>query len=295
MAETLRKTVAVATDTNSGITEAQAHQLGVYLVPMPVIIDGQTYFENETISQETFFQRLNGGAEVSTSQPPVGLLLDRWDALLKTFDQVIYIPMSSALSGSCQTAKMLAAEYQGRVLVVDNHRISIPQRQSVLDALYLLSQGKTAEEVTAYLDVDGMAASAYVAVNTLEFLKKSGRVTAAGAAVATMLNIKPILQIQGGKLDAFKKSRGMHAATEVMIAALRKDRETRFAGRPVAIRAGFAGDPVAGEAWRAALQAAFPDISVGMDPLPISISSHTGDGALGACITWDILPAGWPR
>ena len=281
--------IAVLTDTNSGINPDQAARYGIHLVSMPVIIDDETYFENESIFQDEFFQRLREGACVSTSQPAPGALMDCWEGLLRRYDEIIYLPMSSGLSGSFQTAAMLAEEYDGSVHVVDNHRISVTLRQSVLEAKHLASQGKTAQEIAAYLEQDGLEASIYVAVNTLEYLKKSGRVTAAGAAVGTILNIKPVLQIQGGKLDAYKRARGMHQAMQMMIDGLKYDQAHRFAGKKMVIRAAYSGDAETGAIWQAELQTAFPGMSIGLDPLPISISCHTGDGALGAGIMKDIF------
>ena len=281
--------IAVLTDTNSGINPDQAAQYGIHLVSMPVIIDDETYFENESISQDEFFQRLREGACVSTSQPAPGVLMDCWEGLLERYEEIVYLPMSSGLSGGCQTAAMLAAEYGGSVHVVDNHRISVTLRQSVLEAKHLASQGKTAQEIAAYLEQDGLEASIYVAVNTLEYLKKSGRVTAAGAAIGTILNLKPVLQIQGGKLDAYRKARGMRLAMQTMIDGLKQDQTGRFAGQKLTIRATYSGDAEAGAAWQAELQKAFPEMTIGLDPLPISISCHTGDGALGAGIMKDIF------
>ena len=281
--------IAILTDTNSGINPDQAAQYGIHLVSMPVIIDDETYFENESISQDEFFQRLREGACVSTSQPAPGVLMDCWEGLLERYDEIIYLPMSSGLSGSCQTAAMLAEEYDGSIHVVDNHRISVTLRQSVLEAKHLADQGKTAQEIVAYLEQDGLEASIYVAVNTLEYLKKSGRVTAAGAAVGTILNIKPVLQIQGGKLDAYKRARGMHQAMQMMIDGLKYDQAHRFAGKKTVIRAAYSGDAEAGAIWQAELQTAFPGMSIGLDPLPISISCHTGDGALGVGMMKEII------
>ena len=283
------ETIAILTDTNSGITPDQAARYGIYLVSMPVIIDEETYFENESISQDEFFQRLREGACVSTSQPAPGVLMDCWEGLLERYEEIVYLPMSSGLSGGCQTAAMLAAEYGGSVHVVDNHRISVTLRQSVLEAKHLASQGKTAQEIAAYLEQDGLEASIYVAVNTLEYLKKSGRVTAAGAAIGTILNIKPVLQIQGGKLDAYKKARGMSAAMQSMIDGLKQDQVGRFAGQKLTIRAAYSGDAEAGAAWQAELQKAFPEMTIGLDPLPISICCHTGEGALGVGMMKDIF------
>jgi DegV family protein with EDD domain len=285
----MHEQIAVLTDTNSGITPEQAARYGIYLVAMPVIIDDETYFENESIFQEEFFQRLREGACVSTSQPAPGMLMDCWEKLLEHYDEIIYLPMSSGLSGGCQTATMLAEEYGGSVNVVDNHRISVTLRQSVLEAKHLAGQGKTAQEIVAYLEKDGLESSIYVAVNTLEYLKKSGRVTAAGAAIGTILNLKPVLQIQGGKLDAFRKARGMRQAMQAMIDGLKEDQAERFSGQKLTIRAAYSGDAEAGAAWQAKLQKAFPEVTIELDPLPISISCHTGEGALGVGMMKDIL------
>lgn len=285
----MNQKVAVVTDTNSGISPEEAQALGISLISMPVIVDEETYFENESITQEDFFTRLRTGASVSTSQPAPGVLMDCWEDLLTRYDEVLFLPMSSGLSGTCQTAAMLSQEYNGKVHVIDNHRISVTLRQSVLEACALLRQGKTAQETADYLEKDGLNAGIYIAVNTLELLKKSGRVTAAGAAVGTVLNIKPVLQIQGGKLDAYKKVRGMRAAMQAMIEGIKDDRRRRFAGQKVTIRAAYSGDAAEGAVWRDALQEAFPDLTIGMDPLPISICCHIGEGALGVGLMPDIL------
>lgn len=285
----MEEKIAIVTDTNSGITSQQANQYGVYLVAMPVMIDGSTYFENESIFQEGFFQRLRQGASVSTSQPAPGALIELWERLLENYEEIIYLPMSSGLSGSCQSAIVVAQEYDGRVHVVDNHRISVTLRQSVLEAKYLADQGKSADEIVQYLEQDGLESSIYIAVNTLEYLKQSGRVTAAGAAIGTILNIKPVLQIQGGKLDAYKKARGMKGAMQAIIEGLEQDRNVRFAGQKMMIRAAYSGDPENGELWRAELQKAFPGFHIEKDPLPISVACHTGDGALGVGMMRDIF------
>lgn len=285
----MKEKIVIVTDTNSGISPAQAEEYGVYLVAMPVIIDGTTYFENESICQKDFFERLHQGADVSTSQPAPGALVERWEPLLERYEEIIYLPMSSGLSASCQSALMLAQDYGGRVHVVDNHRISVTLRQSVLEAKLMADQGKNADEIVEYLERDGLESSIYIAVNTLEYLKRSGRVTAAGAAIATVLNLKPVLQIQGGKLDAYKKARGMKAAMQAIIEGLKQDRDVRFAGQKLTIRAAYSGDPENGEVWRAELQKAFPEFRIEKDPLPISIACHVGDGALGVGIMKDIL------
>ncbi len=285
----MKEKTAIVTDTNSGITSQQANQYGVYLVAMPVMIDGNTYFENESIFQEEFFRRLRQGAGVSTSQPAPGALIELWERLLEDYEEIIYLPMSSGLSGSCQSAIVVAQEYGGRVHVVDNHRISVTLRQSVLEAKHMANQGKSAGEIVQYLEQDGLNSSIYIAVNTLEYLKQSGRVTAAGAAIGTILNIKPVLQIQGGKLDAYKKARGMKGAMQAIIEGLEQDRNVRFAGQKMMIRAAYSGDPENGELWRAELEKAFPGYHIEKDPLPISVACHTGDGALGVGMMRDIF------
>ena len=212
--------VAVMTDTNSGLTPAQAKELGVYLLPMPILIDGNAYYEHQSITPKEFYEKMRAKADISTTQPSPADLMDLWEEILKTHDEVVHIPMSSGLSGSHETAAGFAREFNGRVHVVDNHRISVTMRQSVLEALQMTKDGKTGAEIKAYLEKDGLESSIYIAVNTLEYLKKGGRVTAAGAAIGTVLNIKPVLQIQGGKLDAYKKVRGMKAAIKAIIDGL---------------------------------------------------------------------------
>ena len=228
-------------------------------------------------------------ADISTAQPSPADLMDLWEEILKTHDEIVHIPMSSGLSGSCETAAGFAKEFDGRVLVVDNHRISVTMRQSVLEALQMTKDGKTGTEIKEYLEKDGLDSSIYIAVNTLEYLKKGGRVTAAGAAIGSVLNIKPVLQIQGGKLDAYKKVRGMKAAIKAIIDGLKQDEAVRFKGQKLLIRAAYSGDDSVGEMWQAELQKAFPEYTIEKDPLPLSIACHTGADALGAGIMKDIL------
>ena len=275
---------AIVVDTNSGIMPEEAAHMGISLIPMPFLIDGKEYLEGENCSQEFFFERLAAGAEVGTSQPSPGGIAELWERLLEENDAVLHFPMSSSLSGSCQTAKALALDYPGRVFVVDNRRISVTLRESVRGAQRLLAEGKSAEEVRRILEERGGESSIYIAVNTLEYLKKGGRVTAAGAAMGTLLNLKPVLQIQGGKLDAFKKCRGMAAACDAMLQAIEKDLRERFPGREMRLFAAYSGDRAAGESWLGQVRAAFPEREVELAALPLSICCHIGSGALAiAC------------
>ena len=276
---------AIVTDTNSGISASQAEAMGIHLIPMPFFIGGETYYEGKDISHALFFQKMADGVEVSTSQPSPADIIALWESLLEDHDAVLHFPMTSGLSGSCASAKALAREYGGRVLVVDDKRISVTLMQSVRNALTLLAQGKTAGEVRDILEAESYDSSIYIAVNTLEYLKKSGRVTAAGAAMASILSIKPVLQIQGDKLDAYKKVRGMNHAKTVLMNALRKDLDTRFKNLEMNVFAGYSGgDPALGEAWLEEVQREFPEYEVELISLPLSICCHTGGGALGvAC------------
>jgi DegV family protein with EDD domain len=284
----VKNRIAILTDTNSGLSPEQAKAHGIDMVPMPVVINDETFFEHQSIDQNEFFNRLRQGASVRTSQPTPSMLMEIWDRLLEKNDHIIYLPMSSGLSGSYETACSMAQEYSGRVYPVDNHRISVTLRQSVLEAKYYADLGMRTEEIVQELEKDGLNASIYLAVNTLEYLKRGGRVTPAGAAVGTVLNIKPVLQIQGQRLDAYRKVRGMKAAMSEMIHALKYDRTAKFNGQKIAIRAAYSGDEKLGEAWRAELQTAFPDLLIEKDALSVSISCHTGEGALGVGIMRDI-------
>lgn len=277
---------AVMTDTNSGITKEEAEALGIFLIPMPVIIDGRVGYEGIDLTQEVFYESLNGGKDVTTSQPSPGDVLAMWDEILDMgYDELVHIPMSSGLSNSCETAIGLALDYGGRVEVVDNHRISVPMRESVLEAKKLADSGAPAKKIKEDLEARAYEASIYIAVDTLEYLKKGGRVTAAGAALGAVLNIKPVLTIQGDKLDAFAKVRGMKKAKCVMIEALKRDMDTRFKDvdkRQIRLAAAGAGlSPEEAEGWRSALEEAFPGMDVYYNPLSLSIGSHTGPGAAG--------------
>ena len=275
--------IAVMTDTNSSITTKEAKELGIYLVQMPFIIDDEECIEDVNCTYDEFCERLDNGAEVSTAQPALGELLDSWDEILKTYDKILYIPMSSALSGSCETAKGMALDYDGKVLVIDNKRISISQRRSALDALTMINRGMSAEEIKTYLENDAFNSSIYLAVNTLELLKKSGRITSAAATIATIMNIKPVLQIQGGKLDSYAKERGMKKAEKIMLHAIEQDQEKRFSQGNSRIYAAYSGNAEEGEEWLKTVREYFKDPTIELYRLPISIVCHisTGVHAIG--------------
>ena len=279
--------IAITTDTNSGITPEEAGKHGIPLLAMPIIIDGQEYFEGVDISYDEFFERLANGADVSTSQPSVYSLTTFWDNVLNTYDYIVHIPMSSSLSSSCDTAKGLAKNYNGKVFVADNKRISISQAQSVYDAQKMVQDGMSAEEIVKKLEADAYCNSIYLAVNTLELLKKSGRVTKAGAALATVLNLKPVLQIQGGKLDAFAKARGMANAKKTMLEAAKNDLADRFAGKKVRVDIAYSGALESALEWQKEVQKFFGNKELKMYRLPLSICCHVGAGvaALG-CIEY---------
>lgn len=284
------KKVAIMTDSNSGITQAQAKTLGINVVPMPFYINGELYYEDINLTREAFFQKLGQDAAISTSMPAPGDIMDRWDQLLKSFDQVIYIPMSSGLSSSCQTAATLAEDsYEGKVFVVNNQRISVTQRQSVLDAMKLAENGAEGQEIQDLLEKTRFDSSIYITVDTLKYLKKGGRITPAAAAFGTLLRIKPVLQIQGEKLDAFAKCRTMKQARSTMLAAVEKDRTERFglADHPekVLIAGAYTCSEEEAEDWRREIQAAYPDQDIVLDPLSLSVSCHIGPGSVAVTVS----------
>ena len=279
--------VAVVSDSNSGITQEQAGQLGVTVLPMPFFVGEQTYYEDIDLTQEEFYRKLSDKTEISTSMPLVGNVTDIWDELLKEYDELVHIPMSSGLSGSCETAMMLAQEYNGRVQVVNNQRISVTQRQSVLDAVALAEMGKRAGEIKEILERDKLESSIYIMVDTLYYLKKGGRITPAAAALGTLLKLKPVLQIQGEKLDAFAKARTVKQAKSLMIEAMRNDFENRFQdpeGKHMHLQIAYTYDREAAEDFKQEVQEAFPGMDIHMDPLSLSVSCHIGPGSLAlAC------------
>lgn len=280
--------VAILTDSNSGITQLESVGLGVYVVPMPFFIDGEQYLEGINLTQEEFYEKLKGDADISTSQPSIGELQDWYDRLLEEYDEVVFIPMSSGLSGTCQSATMLAQDYDGRVCVVNNQRISVTQRQSVIDAKALAMKGYSAAQIKDILERDKMNSSIYITLETLKYLKKGGRITPAAAAIGTVLNLKPVLQIQGEKLDAFAKARGKQAAKNLILKALESDLTTRFEkeykeGR-VYLAAAYAGNEDESKEWAAMLTEKYPNLQFAIAPLSLSVSCHIGYGAIAAAL-----------
>ena len=277
--------IAIVTDSNSGITQAQGKELGIHVIPMPFYINEELFFEDITLTQDEFYQKLAEDAEISTSQPSPGDVIDLWEKLLEEYDEIIHIPMSSALSSSCETAFMLAKDFEGKVHIIDNQRISVTMRQSVLDAIEMAEMGMTASEIEKVLMREKLEASIYITVDTLKYLKKGGRVTPAAAALGTVLNLKPVLQIQGGKLDSYAKVRGMKAAKKNMIEAIRNDIEQRFAGKHVQLMIAYTCSEEEAMKWKEELEAKFPEHEIThVDRLSLSVSCHIGPGAIAvAC------------
>lgn len=280
--------IAIMTDSNCGIMPDEGRDLGIYVLPMPVIIDGQTYYEGIDITLDEFFKKQTEGADITTSQPSPGDVEAMWTELLKTHDEVLFVPMSGGLSNTCQTALMLSGEdeFAGRIFVVNNRRISVTQAQSVLDAKLLAEEGKTASEIKEILEAEALDASIYIAVDTLEYLKKGGRITAAAAAIGTVLKLKPVLTIQGDKLDSFAKARGLKAAFRIMLNAVKNDISSRFShlGEDSVLKVGIANtlmEPEKLEMFKDEMKKNFPDMELFYLPLTMSIGTHTGPGALG--------------
>ncbi len=283
---------AVMTDSNSGITPEEGKKIGIYSLPMPVIIEGDVFYEGKNITQEEYYGAMTSGKNVTTSQPSPGGVMDMWDGILKEgYEQVVYIPMSSALSASCHAAIQLLEEYDGKVQVVDDHRISVTMRESVLEAKWMANQGMTAEEIKKKLEENAYNSSIYIAVDTLEYLKKGGRVTAAGAAIGAVLNIKPVLTIQGEKLDAFTKVRGMKKAELKMLEAIEEDLNTRFADVDrKQLRLGAAGTfqkQEDADQWYKMVKDTFENEidDIYYDSLSFSIGCHVGPNAIGIGIS----------
>ena len=277
--------VAIVTDSNSGISQAEGKELGIYVIPMPFLVDGKLYFEDVDMNKEQFYHFLENDADLSTSQPSPGDVMDLWDKLLKEYDEIVHIPMSSGLSASCSTAMGLARDYDGKVQVVDNQRISVTMQQSVMDAKHLVAAGKSAAQIKEILEKEALESSIYLMVDTLKYLKKGGRITPAAALLGSALNLKPILQIQGDKLDAYKKVRGVKAAKKNMLEAMKKEVEGRFSDYvtkgQLKLHVAYTTDEETAKQWKEEVQNMFPDIAITrMDPLSFSVTCHTGPGVL---------------
>lgn len=283
----MEKRIAIVTDSNSGITQAQAKEYGVTVLPMPFMINEETFYEDITLSQPEFYERLESGVNVVTSQPSPESVLELWEELLKEYDEIVHIPMSSGLSGSCQSAMMLSEDFDGKVQVVNNQRISVTQRQSVLDAKMLADRGMDAAQIKDFLEKDKFNSSIYIMLDTLYYLKKGGRITPAAAAIGTMLKLKPVLQIQGEKLDAFAKARTVNQGKSIMMTAIRNDMETRFGGATadnIWLEVAYTKNLDAAQQLVEELQKEFPGFDIVCNPLSLSISCHIGPGALAiAC------------
>ena len=281
--------IAIVTDSNSGITQAEAEKLGIYVLPMPFMIGGETFFEGVNLTQEEFYRKLRTGVPVSTSQPAPDSVLRLWRRLLLDYDQVVHIPMSSGLSGSCQTAVMLADDFDGRVQVVNNQRISVTQRRSVEDAIRLAGEGMDAAQIREFLEKDKFNSSIYIMVDTLFYLKKGGRITPAAAALGTLLRLKPVLQIHGEKLDAFAKARTTASARQIMLNAVMNDVTQRF-HRPLSdcgmwVDFAHTQNEEAILDFQKEVLAHFPGAESHVDPLSLSVSCHIGPGALAVAVT----------
>lgn len=284
--------VAIVTDSNSGITQAEAKELGVYVLPMPFYIDEQLYYEEIDLSQEQFYEMLKDDKDIKTSSPIIGEVADMWDKLLTEYDEVVHIPMSSGLSSSCAGATVLAEDYEGRVQVVDNQRISVTMRRSVIDAKMLADKGMSAYDIKKVLEKEKLEASIYIMVDTLYYLKKGGRITPAAAALGTMLKLKPVLQIQGQKLDAYAKARSVKQAKEIIIKAIGKDFAERFKkadGMNMCMDIAYSYDRQAAEEFAKEVAEAFPGhVETVIQPLSLSVSCHIGPGALAVAISHKI-------
>lgn len=280
--------VRIITDSNSGITVEEARELGVTVLPMPFSINEEVYFEQESLTHEQFYEELAAGKDIMTTQPSPGQVMGIWDEALKEYDEIVYIPMSSGLSGSYQTAAMLAEDYEGKVHVVNNQRISVTQRQSVLDALRLLKAGKSAKEIKDILEADKFNSSIYLMVDTLVYLKKGGRITPAAAALGTLLKLKPVLQIQGERLDAFAKARTVSQAKSIIINAVKSDIDKRFGGlskENISLHMAYAHDLDRILEFKEEVLKEFPGYDINLYPLSLSVATHIGPGCIALAVT----------
>lgn len=281
------KKIAIVTDSNSGITQEEADKWGIYVVPMPFIFNDEVYYEGVNLDQAKFYEIQASGTKITSSQPTIGDIIELWESLLKSYDEIVYIPMSSMLSGSCEKAELFARDYEGKVFVVDNKRISVTMKASVLDAVKMAKDGKTAKQIKQYLEETALDSSIYLMVDTLKYLKQGGRITATAAAIGTILGIKPILQIQGGKLDSYAKVKNIKVAKQKIIEALKKDLETRF--REIAeigklhMSVAHTQNEENAMFFAEELKKEFPNLKLDyVDPLSLSIATHTGPKVLAA-------------
>ena len=283
-----RKT-GIVTDSNSGITQAAGKELGIWVLPMPFYINEELFLEEITLSQEEFYKRLEEDADISTSQPAPADVTELWDRVLEECEEIVHIPMSSGLSSSCETAVMLSQKYDGKVQVVNNQRISVTQRQSVMDAIRLVEAGKGAAEIKEILEAVKFDSDIYITVDTLKYLKKGGRLTPAAAAIGTVLNLKPVLRIKGEKLDAFSKTRGWKSAKKTMIKAAETAMKEEFSDckgpEDIYLEAAYTGNREEAEEWKKELEEAFPGFPIHMDPLSLSVACHIGPGAKAVALT----------
>ncbi|MBR5475113.1 MAG: DegV family protein [Lachnospiraceae bacterium] len=282
------KKIAIVTDSNSGISQKEGKDNGIYVLPMPFYINDELFYEDITLSQAEFYEKLSEDADIHTSQPSPGDVLELWDKLLEEYDEIVHLPMSSGLSSTCDTAIMLSQDYDGKVQVVNNQRISVTLRQSVYDAKELAEQGFSALEIREKLEACKFNSSIFIMVDTLKYLKKGGRVTPAAAALGAVLNLKPVLQINGEKLDSYAKVRGVKAAKKTMLEAMKKDFETKYAGldpaKDIHLEVAYTCDQETLDAWVADVTAAFPGMELAIYPLSLSVSCHIGPGAIAlAC------------
>ena len=283
----MNQKIAIVTDSNSGITQAEAEELGIKVLPMPFMIGEETFFEDITLTQEEFYEKLESGADVVTSQPSPEAVMNLWRETLKEYDEIVYIPMSSGLSGSCQSALMLSEDFDGKVHVVNNQRISVTQRQSAMDAKMLAGRGMSAAQIKEFLENDKFNSSIYIMLDTLYYLKKGGRITPAAAAIGTILKLKPVLTIQGDKLDAFAKARTSAQGKSIMINAIRNDMENRFGGASadnIWLEVAYTKDVNASRQFVDELSKEFPGFNIVVNPLSLSVACHIGPGSLAvAC------------
>lgn len=281
--------VAIVTDSNSGITQTKAKELGIEVLPMPFYINDELFLEDITLTQEEFYEHLKGNADIKTSQPAPGDVIDTWDRVLKEYDEIVHIPMSSGLSSSCQTAQLLAQDYNGKVEVVDNKRISVTQRRAVMEALRMAEEGKSAKEIKEALLAATFDSDIYITLDTLEYLKKGGRLTPAAAAIGSILNLKPVLRIKGEKLDSFAKTRGWKAARKTMLQTAEKLLKEGFSGKKgpegLYLDVAYSGSAEEAMEWKKSLEEMFPEYEIYMAPLSLSVACHIGPGAKAFAVT----------